>query len=264
MLLDCFTFFRELDLLEGRLEYLYDLVDYFVISEADITHSGNKKELNFLKNINRYKPYLDKIIYQPISIDTNQFKDNRNIDVSDLESFSWKIENAQRSHLDNTLKLFDDETMVMISDADEIPFRNTLINNLDLLKTFKSFSLTQQLFYYNFNQFSQFPWHGTVICLNSESKMYGVQWLRNMRWHIPKVYNGGYHLSYWGSAEDIKTKIENFAHQEYNNESSTNIEKIKDRIKNGMDPYDRSEMIKTNINDLDQDFYKIFSRYAKI
>ena len=91
MLLDCFTFFRELDLLEGRLEYLYDVVDYFVIVEADITHAGNKKELNFLNNIKRYKPYLDKIIYQPISIDTTPFMDSINVDKSSFNSFNWKI-----------------------------------------------------------------------------------------------------------------------------------------------------------------------------
>jgi len=36
---DCFSFFNELDLLEIRLQELYDHVDYFVISEANKTHS---------------------------------------------------------------------------------------------------------------------------------------------------------------------------------------------------------------------------------
>ena len=79
MLIDCFTFFRELDLLEGRLEYLYDSVDYFVIVEADITFACKKKPLNFLNNIKRYKKYLDKIVYQPITIDTTLFHDNFNL-----------------------------------------------------------------------------------------------------------------------------------------------------------------------------------------
>ena len=42
---DCFQFFNELDLLEIRLELLYDYVDYFVISETDKTHSNQPKEL---------------------------------------------------------------------------------------------------------------------------------------------------------------------------------------------------------------------------
>lgn len=37
MLIDCFMFFNEYDIVEGRLEYLYDTVDYFVVVEADHT-----------------------------------------------------------------------------------------------------------------------------------------------------------------------------------------------------------------------------------
>ena len=43
MIVDCFTFFNELDLLEIRLKYLYDSVDYFIIVEADKTHNGEDK-----------------------------------------------------------------------------------------------------------------------------------------------------------------------------------------------------------------------------
>ena len=41
---DCFTFFNELDLLEVRLNELYNSVDYFVIAEANMSHSGRPKE----------------------------------------------------------------------------------------------------------------------------------------------------------------------------------------------------------------------------
>ena len=55
MIIDAFMFFNEYDILEGRLEYLYDTVDYFVIVESDITHSGQKKSLNYANNIDRYR-----------------------------------------------------------------------------------------------------------------------------------------------------------------------------------------------------------------
>ena len=38
---DCFTFYNELDILELRLKEHWDHVDYFVISEANLTHQGN-------------------------------------------------------------------------------------------------------------------------------------------------------------------------------------------------------------------------------
>ena len=34
MIYDCFMFYNELDLLEIRIEELWDVVDYFVLSEA--------------------------------------------------------------------------------------------------------------------------------------------------------------------------------------------------------------------------------------
>ena len=47
---DCFQFYNELDLLEIRLEVLYDHVDYFVISETNKTHSNKGKKMFFLEN----------------------------------------------------------------------------------------------------------------------------------------------------------------------------------------------------------------------
>ena len=51
MLIDSFLFHNEYDILEGRLEYLNDIVNFFVISEMDIMFSGKTKELNFPKQI---------------------------------------------------------------------------------------------------------------------------------------------------------------------------------------------------------------------
>ena len=45
--IDAFAFYNEVDMLEYRLETLYDYVDKFVIVEATMTHSGLDKPLNF-------------------------------------------------------------------------------------------------------------------------------------------------------------------------------------------------------------------------
>ena len=53
MLIDAFLFFNEKELTELRVKYLENIVDFFVIVEANITHQGKKKEWNFpgiLKN----------------------------------------------------------------------------------------------------------------------------------------------------------------------------------------------------------------------
>ena len=53
-IIDCFTFYNELKMLEFRLAELNDDVDYFVLVESTFTHTGNKKDLFFEKNKNLY------------------------------------------------------------------------------------------------------------------------------------------------------------------------------------------------------------------
>jgi hypothetical protein len=53
------------------------------------------------------------------------------------------------------------------------------------------------------------------------------------------IADAGWHLSYFGDEYFIKNKIENFAHQEYNTPEYTDIDKIKSRMENGRDIYER-------------------------
>ena len=99
MIYDCFSFFNELDILEIRLNVLYETVDYFVITEANKTHTGSKKEYVFEQNKERFSKFLDKIIY--IKVD----------DLPDLESSEtssdgnkWLYENYQRDAIMRGLK----------------------------------------------------------------------------------------------------------------------------------------------------------------
>ena len=56
---DSFRFFNELEILELRFNILYDVVDYFVITECPFTISGNEKPLYYLENKDRfYKIYI--------------------------------------------------------------------------------------------------------------------------------------------------------------------------------------------------------------
>ena len=63
MLVDSFLFFQELDLLEIRLEYLYPIVDKFIIIEANQTFKGSTKGYIFEENIKRYSKFINKINY---------------------------------------------------------------------------------------------------------------------------------------------------------------------------------------------------------
>ena len=60
---DAFTFYNEFEMLEFRFEELYDAVDFFVVCEATLTHSGQVKDLLFGAHLARYAKYLDKVVW---------------------------------------------------------------------------------------------------------------------------------------------------------------------------------------------------------
>src|SRR5271165_7084860 len=61
MIVDCFTFFDEFDVLEIRLKELSSVVDRFVLAEARQTFQGSPKPLYFQENAARFRPFLNKI-----------------------------------------------------------------------------------------------------------------------------------------------------------------------------------------------------------
>ena len=75
MLIDSFLFFNETELVELRIKYLNNIVDYFVIVEADITHQGKKKDWNFPKILeNNLKEFSSKIQYHQLNIVPEKIK----------------------------------------------------------------------------------------------------------------------------------------------------------------------------------------------
>ncbi len=59
-IIDTFMFNDELDLLESRLEYLYDHVDHFVLVESNVTHRGAPKTIFYSLYKDRFEKYQDK------------------------------------------------------------------------------------------------------------------------------------------------------------------------------------------------------------
>jgi len=258
-------FFNELDILEGRLEYLYDTVDYFVIVETNITHSGATKPLNYLENIARYHKYSDKILYFPFATDPSKFNFGIRPTECDFRAPQWQMENTQRNHIARALELFDSDAVVMISDADEIPNRDLIKLAAANLNTSQvALTFMQDMFFYNFNQKQVSPWYGTVITTNATAKEFSPQRIRESRGAFPGIHNSGWHLSYWGTPEKIKHKIENFAHQEYNSSNFTDVDKIAARIKAGADLYDRGDghqFVPVDKNTLPTSLLGVFGKY---
>ena len=235
-LIDCFTFYNEIQLLTYRLALLNDLVDYFIIVEATHTHAGNEKELYFEKNKDLFSKYLPKIIH--IVVDDFQYK-QPTIDFSKEQQ--WDNERFQRKCISRGVDKLNllDEDLLMISDLDEIPDPNTLtkIKNNEIKITLNS--LEQDLYYYNLNCQVSEKWPGTKILTYMKFLELNVSCndIRHMK--SPIIPNGGWHLSYFGDSTFIQNKMLNFSHQEYSGDIYRSIDNIKSRLDKNTDPYNR-------------------------
>jgi beta-1,4-mannosyl-glycoprotein beta-1,4-N-acetylglucosaminyltransferase len=261
MVVDCFTFYNELDMLECRLAYLYDRVDRFVIVESNITHSGKSKPLFFKENQTRYSKYLDKIVHIVVNIDPSKY--DWTYDRSkNFNNASWIVENQQRNGILEGLKDLLDTDIVMISDLDEIPNVQSIDRAIRLLNQKEFVALETKQFYYNLGQCLVEPWPATVLGKYKFVKLTTPQRLRDSKNSILQIKNGGWHLSYFMSLENIQNKIMNFAHQEYNTDQFIDISYIKQRVQNGEELYGRPFPItQVNPSSLPSDFLNCFNQY---
>jgi hypothetical protein len=206
---DCFTFFNELDVLEFRLQELYDTVDYFVIAEANKSHSGKPKDYILLDNWDRFAKYADKI---------------KRIQVDDFPESpdSWVREKFQRWALNRGLTDIQPDDIIITSDLDEIP-RAEMIN---MIKTDENnwdrYVLCIPMFQYKINymkiyQISKQPnimvTRGRVYTNPQQEREYTFPWIPDPKDTV-YVDHGGWHFTYFGDDKHAITKIQNFAHTE--------------------------------------------------
>lgn len=240
MIIDAFTFYNEFDILERRLEYLANTVDVHILVEANITHNGQPKPWHYLENRRRFKKWADRIIYFPIIIDSSNLDFTKQLTETDYNSVQWKTENAQRRHITECLSIFNDDDVIIVSDVDEFPSKTGIFSSIDAMKQgFSALALDQTMFYYNLKQRQLHSWIGPVIASVKYAREQNTQWMRDMRFNIPKISNGGWHCSYFGNVQAIINKLQNFAHSELNNEKYTDPEHVKQRMDAGLDLFDR-------------------------
>lgn len=240
---DCFTYLNEDLILKLRFNILDKYVDYFIVIEGNITHSGEKKKKNF--NINKFLKFKKKIIYFFIK-DFPSSKDR------------WIIENFQRNYIQTALKntSIKNSDYVIISDVDEIP-------NLENLKRIRLtekeiFAFKQKTFYYKINLLNpkDTPWYGSKMVAYKKLINLTPQFIRSYKckqypfWRFDKprnvkiVKNGGWHFSYLNNVKKIQYKIRSFAHSEYSGKKFLNKMRINDRIKNMQDLYNSNVFLR--------------------
>lgn len=249
MVIDAVPFFNENPIWQLRYETLVDVVDEFVVVEARHTHAGKRKDLVFKHLHTRTGSLMEALSY------------NVNYYVTDLPEpvleettipATRRREMFQRNAIVTAIMeqcpYVSDDDIILLSDCDEIP-------NPEVVKALRENGIPdghavifrQRLCYYNLNTSGGYVWQGTravtwrdMRALSPHIVRYGIG---QPDQHYPRyltAYPGGWHLSYFGGPDAVRTKLTSFLHQELvNPEVIANAEA---QIAAGQDVYGRENM----------------------
>lgn len=262
---DCFNFFNELDLLEIRLNTLKDSVDYFVIVESNVTHSGQFKPLYYEENKERFKSFEDKIIHYVVMNTPNQFVNLPKAESSGplQECYDYIEKQTNRfnraTQPDYGRDFFqkesvrraiygkaNDDDLILISDLDEIPNPHVL-DNIDLLDIEANmYSLQQPMFCYYINMLKQEDWFGTKLGLYKNLRKHSFNEIRGDEGLTIKIPNGGWHFSFLGGRDKVVEKLKSYSA----NDLATDhvIGSVESNIENGIDPFFRGNLRKIQLD----------------
>jgi beta-1,4-mannosyl-glycoprotein beta-1,4-N-acetylglucosaminyltransferase len=225
MIIDCFPFYNELELLEIRLEELKEVVDWFVLVEAAETYSGKSKPFVFEANRERFQQYniahikIDKF---PTTLLT-----------------SWQREEYTRNAIIqglDALKLAPAD-IIMLSDMDEIPRAGVVASCARAMnaQNVGCFVFHQTLSYYYVNCQTEQTWLGTrMMCVRDVTSMQALRSQDGV--HIPE---GGWHFSYVGGAERIQDKIGATSHTELDRPEFRELAHVEQCMAQGSDLFGR-------------------------
>ena len=252
---DCFMYFDEEQVLDLRLNVLYQNVDYFVIVESIYNHKGEKRNLLF--NSQKFEKFNDKIIYLvydkiPQLVEPIKETDNEKEKDGKYIMNALYRENAQRDFILEGLKSAKKDDLILISDVDEIPKLSSV--NLNQIKN-EIILFKQDMFYYKYNlSLPNFKWTGTKAV--KKKNLVSPQWLRNVKdrkypfyridtffsflkyKEIKIINDGGWHFSNIKSPEMIEHKLRSYLHHREFDQVSLSIEEINELVKKKQAIYD--------------------------
>lgn len=218
MIIDCFYYNGEEEVLEARLNILAPYVDKFIICEAKETFSGVPKDLS-------YKP----IKFAQFNVEYFIMEEFPGLRLEALKSPNtgsgehyWVREFIQKESARFALKDCGDDDLIFISDVDEI-WRPSLEYFLDDV----IYKPKQLPYLYYFNQRTDedwLGWTGTVACRYKRIKNGLINHLRTDSMNTYEVIeDGGWHFNAIGGKEK---KVNAFKHPVYYDDGVWNNREI--------------------------------------
>lgn len=199
MIIDCFMFFNELEILEIRLNALAPFVDQFVLVESRVNHRGNPKPLVFEQHKQRFQQFnIKHIIMDGLP-----------------EDFTGTTDEILAYHLNFLATGLTDvgpDDIILLADVDEIPDLTHYTGGQGVF--------VQQAYYYylNYREDRTVHWRGTIaLKMNSLARGPIAMWRASRRKDkviAPFPFHGGWHFSSIGTPEQMLEKFDSYSHQE--------------------------------------------------
>lgn len=247
---DCSLFRNELDLLELRLNELYNHVDYFVIVEATHTFQGQNKELVLKNNWDKFKSWHDKMIH---------------VIVDDMPNTgnAWDNDFHQRNAISRGIVNADDDDIVIICDGDEI-LRPSVIDDMRVnLRDVYGFRTPYFNFKFNYMLVDNHESYCVWITAGKKKFIGKPEDFRAKRFRLTqlgyeyddgqiKMYeHAGWHFTYLGDTDWVKTKLQSFAHTELNKPEVLENINVEQMINAGVgfNPLDNRPFVKVALTD---------------
>lgn len=126
----------------------------------------------------------------------------------------WEREKQQRDAISawNLRSLMADEDLVLIADADELVDPRALDRILDATAT-GPVKLRMAMYVAGTRWRDPTPWRHSAACRARDLPEHVTDQLRDVR-TLPQVEDAGWHLTYYGTDEDVDAKLRAFSHAE--------------------------------------------------
>jgi GT2 family glycosyltransferase len=279
---DCFPYFNEKEILELRINLLKDHVDKFVITDANHTHSGIPKDYTLKKTIKELG--LPEDIIEVIEVDLSDAALGPATPyekVWDKNPARESREKVQRNALAKCLQTnnFDEDTMFIVSDCDEIlnPTYIPMLRDLVISHPKNIFKIdlvhlegSADMRAYHKDTGEPRDWRFSLfLCTKEQASNVGFTEVRADTYNpYPIVWpyeNGqmmkglGWHFSWMGTNENRLTKAKSFCHADQVIDSLSHKNYASNEMKNFMLNYTRTEgqVCPSGMSDFIMKFYPV-------
>ena len=218
---DCFSYFNEREILELRLRLLHPHVDGFIITDANRTHSGEPKNFSCKHTLEQLNINCSNI--QVLEVELPSLDEQPN---------NWTRERLQR---DSAAVLFEPDSVYIVSDADEIInpnfvplFAEAAINNPQLIFRPNLAWLNARADLRVCDPKAQpAAFSLPFVCLHHHTLSHTLSEIREdqacelyslpyssrfLLDHKGNPVDCGWHFSWMGGRDSIKTKMRSYAH----------------------------------------------------